>query len=424
MPLPLITLLLSFGAAAIAAVSFAGDVACTSLSGAHLAALAESSPQFARLHAHRPRIQARWLTARVIALAIVAASLADLAEGPMRLLFAGGGTFLLYGVLAEVLGTVAKRSPERMGLLALRILRPTEWATFLLADPIAMLGRAVASRIPENRMQDARITENEVALAVSAGERSGAIAGEPAEMIRNVLEFKDLTVQDVMVPRKRVAAIELSTPVKAALEMVAGDGHSRYPVFQGTLDNVVGLLYAKDLFALVSRARDDAPLEELIRKPVLVVIESQSALSVLREMRGRRQHLAIVSDEFGGTEGIVTLEDILEEIVGEIRDEYDTDAAIHELGEGRILVEAAIALAEVEAHLKTSFGHDEVESIAGLILNKTGKVPDVGASVVFGDYRFVIKEADDTRIIKVEIIKGAGRPRPSRPDDVREPLES
>lgn len=419
MEFSLTTVFLSLGAAVIASVSFAGDVACATLSEARLQALAETNPRFRRLFEHKTRIQARWLTSRVIALAIVAASIADWTAGPMRLLYAGAGTFLLYGVLAEVLGSIARKRPEPMVMFALRVLRPTEWAAFVLADPIAILGNWVATKVPNSQTSDAaRVTETEVALVVSAGERSGLIGNEPAEMIRNMLEFKDLTVRDVMVPRKRVSAVELSTPIKDALQLVAADGHSRYPVFRDTLDNIVGLLYAKDLFALINRTGDMGTLEDLIRKPVLVVVEFQSALSVLREMRSRRQHLAVVSDEFGGTEGIVTLEDILEEIVGEIRDEYDTDAVIHELGEGRFLVDAAIPIADIEAHLDTSFGNDQVDSLAGLLLDKTGHVPEVGTSVVLGDYRFVIKEADDTRIIKVEVIKGTGRTRPSRPDDV------
>src|SRR5690606_17264689 len=138
----------------------------------------------------------------------------------------------------------------------------------------------------------------------------------------NVLDFKHLTAKDVMVPRRRVSGIDVTMALDAVFDHVIKDGHSRYPVFRESADNVVGLLYVKDLFDVVrSKKLGQLSLDDLLRKPVLFVAESQPALSVLREMRNRRLHLAIVSDEFGGTSGIVTLEDIIEEIVGEIRDE-------------------------------------------------------------------------------------------------------
>src|SRR5262249_2614768 len=150
---------------------------------------------------------------------------------------------------------------------------------------------------------------------------AGALEKEPATMIRNVLDFKNLTAKEVMVPRKRISAIPMVMTLQAVLEHVIKDGHSRYPVFRETLDNVIGLLYVKDLFDIVRQGKlAEKKLEEIIRKPVLFITEAQGALSVLREMRQRRLHLAIVTDEFGGTDGLVTLEDIIEEIVGDIRD--------------------------------------------------------------------------------------------------------
>jgi putative hemolysin len=424
---PILTLVLAALAAGLASLSFAGDLACNTLSEGRLAALAEGtserSVRFQRLLRDRERILSRWLSTRVIAIALAAVLLADLSQGAFtRLLISVGGILVLYGILAEVLGTIARRRPETMALFVLKVLRPAEWLTFVVADPIAAIGRFVARRIPEESKLDPRITETEVSYAVDAGERSGAIANEPAEMIRNVLELKDLTVRDVMVSRKRVSAVELTTPLKAVMHMVTHDGHSRYPVFRDTLDNIVGLLYAKDLFAMAAKPeQEQGTLNDMIRKPALIVVEFQSALSVLREMRSRRQHLAIVSDEFGGTEGIVTLEDILEEIVGEIRDEYDTDAVIHELAEGRYIVDAAIPLADLAQHLGTDLASadDDVESLGGLLVHKTGKVPTIGEIVSIGDYRFVIKEADDAHVIKVEVIRSSGRPRLSRPDDER-----
>jgi CBS domain containing-hemolysin-like protein len=206
-----------------------------------------------------------------------------------------------------------------------------------------------------------------------------------------------------------MSTIEAATPLAQVLEHVTKDGHSRYPVYKESLDNVVGLLYVKDLFAIVSAGTIDAKkLDDLIRKPVLFVAETQPALSVLREMRGRRLHLAIVSDEFGGTGGLVTLEDIIEEIVGEIRDEYDTEEAapIQKLAEGRFVADAAIAIGDLEMHLGQKLPEDgDFESLGGLIVHRAGRVPEVGATLTLDGYELIVREADEKRVVKVEIVR-------------------
>jgi putative hemolysin len=149
-------------------------------------------------------------------------------------------------------------------------------------------------------------------------------------------------------------------------------------------------------------------LDDLLRKPVLFVAESQAAISVLREMRSRRLHLAIVSDEFGGTSGIVTLEDIIEEIVGDIRDEYDTEEAapIQKLADGRFVADAAIPIADLELHLGKKLPEDgDFESLGGLIVHRAGRVPEVGATVSLDGYDLIVREADETRVVKVEIVR-------------------
>jgi putative hemolysin len=297
-----------------------------------------------------------------------------------------------------------------VGRLALKWLRPLEYLVLVVAEPLTVLGRWASRLVPERgTSSDARLTETEVEWLVSKGERAGALEKEPATMIRNVLDFKNLTAKEVMIPRRRVSTIEIGTPLEKVLDDVTKDGHSRYPVYREALDNVIGLLYVKDLFDVVRSGKlSTTKLEDLLRKPVLFVAESQSALAVLREMRSKRLHLALVSDEFGGTSGIVTLEDIIEEIVGDIRDEYDTEEAspITKLAEGRYVADAAIPIGDLELHLGKKLPEDgDFESLGGLIVHRAGRVPEVGATVALDGYQLIVREADETRVVKVEIVR-------------------
>ncbi|MBX3188680.1 MAG: HlyC/CorC family transporter [Labilithrix sp.] len=418
MTLPLGPIALAVAAAAFGSTFAGADAALTSLPEARLQALVDegeaNEPGFCRYSADRQSLLSRWLVLRVLSISmacVVLARAADEAMGPVPAsILAVVVSLVAYASFAEVLITIARRRPVEIGRLALRYLRPLEWAVLPLAWPLAVLGRWIGKRVPESATSaDARETETEVEWLVAQGEKAGALEKEPATMIRNVLDFKHLTAKEVMVPRRRVSSLPASLPLKDVLEHVIKDGHSRYPVYRESLDNVVGLLYVKDLFAVSAAGKiGQTQLDELIRKPVLFAAEAQPALSVLREMRSKRLHLAIVSDEFGGTAGIVTLEDIIEEIVGEIRDEYDTEevAPITKLAEGRFVADAAIPIGDLELHLGRKLPEDgDFESLGGLIVHRAGRVPEVGATVRLDDYELIVREADETRVVKVEIIR-------------------
>jgi putative hemolysin len=355
------------------------------------------------------RVLSRWLVGRVVALSVASVLLSDVARlsGLDRLSLPAAvlGAVLTYGTFTEVAATFARRRPEIAGALGLVFLRPLEWLVVPLADPLAILGRAVGRRIPKSRSSDARIAETEVEWVVSESERAGAIANEPAEMIRKVLDFKDLTAREVMVPRRHILGIEVGTPVADVVAFVATEKHSRYPVYRETLDNVVGLLCAKDLFSVMREGRlATTKLADVTRSTVLFVSENQPAAKILQDMRSRRQHMAVVSDEFGGTSGLITLEDVIEEIVGDIRDEHDIEAPIQPIGEGRVMADGAISLAELSRALGKPLPDGEFESLGGLIISRAGHVPEVGATVQVGGLRLIVREADATRIVKVEIV--------------------
>jgi CBS domain containing-hemolysin-like protein len=209
-----------------------------------------------------------------------------------------------------------------------------------------------------------------------------------------------------MLPRTQVTSLAVSTPLEEALRLVAESGHSRYPVYKGSVDNVVGLLYAKDLLKTAANGNlAEGSLEAALRTPVAFVPESQSASSVLQDMRAGRHHMAIVIDEFGGMSGIVTLEDLLEKIVGDIRDEHDTDEPpIADLGDGRLLVDASVPIGDLGRYLGADLPEDgDYRSLGGYIIAELGRVPEVGARVNALGLEFEVREADERRVAKVEI---------------------
>jgi CBS domain containing-hemolysin-like protein len=406
----------------VGSVFAAADAALSSLPEARLQALASdpghNAPLFRRYAQDPLRVLSRWLVGRVVCISLAAALMHDAAEkyglvgfGP---LVAALGAVLSYGTFTEILATLARRRPDQVGAVALRFLRPLEWLLFPLAEPLAVLGRLIGRRFPPLRNVDARTTETEVEWAVTQGEKAGAIAEEPAEMIRKVLDFKDLTAREVMVPRRRIIGIELSTPLDKVLEQVSQEGHSRYPVYRETLDNIVGLLYVKDLFAVARENKlHQTTLAQVMRTPVMFVAETQPASKILPEMQSRRLHMAIVSDEFGGTAGLITLEDIIEEIVGDIRDEYDTEAQVTQIGEGHVVADAAISLSDLAAHLGKPLPEDgEFESLGGLIIHRAGRVPAVGSMLQIDGIKLIVREADERRVVKVEIVEDRTVPPP------------
>jgi CBS domain containing-hemolysin-like protein len=412
---------------AAGSVFAAADAALTEIPEARLQALSaegsHSSAAFSRFVRDPTGIISRWLVGRVVALTLAAMLLGEAARlaGIERYTIPAAvlGTVLIYGTFTEVLGTLARRRPERVGAIVLAVLRPVEWILAPLADPLAVLGRAIGRRVPKARTVDARITEKEVEWALSEGEKAGSIAPAPAEMIRKVLDFKDLTAREVMVPRRHILGIEVGMPIADVVSFVVSEKHSRYPVYRENIDNVVGMLHAKDLFIVTRDGKvGTSKLSEIIRTPVLFVTENQPAGKILQDMRSRRMHVAIVSDEFGGTAGLITLEDIIEEIVGDIRDEHDVEAPIQTVGDGHLVADASVPIAYVAQALGKSFPADgEFESLGGLIVSRAGRVPPVGATLHVGGVKLIVREADETRVVRVEIVpdRAPPPPRPSVP---------
>ena len=252
------------------------------------------------------------------------------------------------------------------------------------------------------------VTEEEILTMVDVGQRGGTIEDEEKEMIYSVLQFGETIAREVMVPRPDVVAVEIEQPLSDAVKEFIESGHSRIPVYEEEIDNIKGLLYAKDMLNLWHKGDQTATIRSVMR-PAYFVPETKRADMLFKEMQERKIHLAVIVDEYGGTAGIVTIEDLIEEIVGDIRDEYDIneEAEYVQLGENEYVVDGGMNLSDLNEMLDTDLPTDEADSIGGYIYSQLGRVPDVGETIEESELHVTmrIEAVDNRRIRKVHIIR-------------------
>ncbi len=356
------------------------------------------------------RVHARLLAGRVLFLACATGLAAY--QGSQRAGGWGGvvATFLVavvYGLVAEAATRFASRRANGVALPILARMRPLEWALEPVAFPLRLAGDAIDRLFPPRPEDDPeRVTEADVSQLIEQGEEVGSITTDHAEMLRAVLDFHDMLAREIMVPRTRMVAIEIATPSDQVIDLIIASGHSRYPIYRERTDVVVGVLYAKDLFRAVRERGRDIRLAEVVRKDVFFVAETHKIGALLKEMQARHVHLAVVTDEFGGTAGIITLEDILEEIVGDIQDEHDREEPeVRSLGSGRFEADASVSLHHFEEVVGVSLPTDDAESdsLGGLLVETAGRVPAPGERIELGGFSFTVIDSDARRIQRVEI---------------------
>jgi CBS domain containing-hemolysin-like protein len=396
------------------------------LGEAGLQALSETGGPYAdvpkRVLRDLSAVQSRLLIGRVLcvvsAAAFVAYSLLQ-AYGVWAGALGVLGVALIYATVATVAAAAMRRRSGKATLRVWRWLRPVDLLLTPLGAPLHWLGELVAKIVPEVKVQDRdRLAELTVEHVIGQGEETGTIGQEYAQMLRSVLEFRNTVAREIMVPRTQVVGFEVGTNIEDVLEHVIESGHSRYPVYRNQIDQVEGILYAKDLFQVLRGTQDASGilLENLIRKPVFFAAESQKIGVLLREMQRRRSHLAVVVDEFGGAAGIVTLEDIVEEIVGEIQDEHDEEAPlVYERAPGHYFVDAGISVYDLEEQLGEPICDDksDFDSLGGMLVHLVGQVPAIGESLRAGPYRVVVLDADERHVRRVEML----RARTETPDE-------
>lgn len=295
----------------------------------------------------------------------------------------------------------AEPSPQ---LLSLRLTALS--AIWHIFRPILVLTRWIATLRPSPKRtaeRDDMVERAFDSLAESVGMDEPVIEPEEREMIRGIISLETTEVQEVMVPRVNIVAVPVGASIDDVRQKITESGHSRLPVYDETLDTIIGILYIKDLFCAESSG--DVSLSSLARR-AFVVPETKRVDALLEEFKRSKTHIAIVVDEFGGTAGLITMEDILEEIVGEIEDEHDTNRrSIEKLGPGSIRADGVVSLYDIAEELGIDVPDEEFETIGGLIYDRVGGVPRLGQSVEEHGLRITIEKMDGQRIKRVRITR-------------------
>lgn len=251
--------------------------------------------------------------------------------------------------------------------------------------------------------KDPFITEEELKLLVNVGQEEGLIAESEREMINSIFEFDDTLVKEIMVPRIDIIALDVNETVYNAILAVIEVGHSRIPIFEDTIDNIIGIIYAKDLLKNFNNDLQTLEIKKIMR-PAYYVPENKKVKNLLAELRQARVHMAIVLDEYGGTAGLITIEDVIEEIVGDIQDEFDDEEeTITTLPDGSVIANARASIYDINEILNIDLPDDEFETLSGLVFNLLGHLPKVGEELILGNVRIKVEKVIGRRIDKVRV---------------------
>lgn len=291
-----------------------------------------------------------------------------------------------------------------------------------LVSPLHSLTRLLRGQREEAASAGSSLLSDDgLRYLINATEEPGLIEEGEKKMIASIFELGEMAVRVVMVPRIDVVAVPETTTLREALDVTVQAGHSRIPVYHDTIDNIQGVLYAKDLLLPFRDGHDDLLITELMR-PAYFVPESKRVDDLLQELQQRRVHMAIVVDEYGGTAGVVTIEDLLEEIVGDIQDEYDSETPMsHKVDEREFVFDGQIRIDEVNEILDVDLPSEENDTLGGFIYSELGAMPAVGSRVVYENLTLEVQKVAGRRIVQVRVVKqldtppvaSSAAPRPS-----------
>ncbi len=277
------------------------------------------------------------------------------------------------------------------------LLRPLVWTLSMATNSLVRLlgGRTVR--------HGPFVTEEELRLLVTVGEEEGVLEEEETEMIHSIFEFSDTPVREVMVPRIDMVVLESDATFDQAVDLALEGGFSRIPVYEESIDNIIGVLYTKDMLKQLREGHSAQPIRNLVR-PAYFVPETKKLDDLLHEIRQKRVHMVIVIDEYGSVAGLVTIEDLVEEIVGDIQDEYDHEEKLYELlNANESIFAAKISIDEFNDIMETKLENEDYDTLGGFLYAQLDKIPVVGDSITFGDHRFTVQTTRGRRIAKVQV---------------------
>jgi putative hemolysin len=299
--------------------------------------------------------------------------------------------------------------PEDLGEKILKAMLPFSHFFYLLFWPVLFPLRRLFAKLERERDEDEEEdedepTEEEVQAFIDVGEDEGILEASEGRMIQSVVEFGDRMARELMTPRIDVLAFDARRSVEELARLFSESKYSRIPIYTESIDQITGIIHVKDLFDVVLK-HEEKTISDLARPPYFVP-ESKKVSELLRELQSEHLQVAVVVDEYGGTAGLITLEDIVEEIVGDIADEHEEEeSTIVDLGESEYLVSGLLRIDALEEVLDTDFAGEDYETVAGLIFTTLGRVPKIGAEVRKNGWRFVVDRADRRRIYRVRVSK-------------------
>lgn len=278
------------------------------------------------------------------------------------------------------------------------LLTPISFVLNIITDfLVKLLGGEVDKKKPF-------ITQEELKTIVNVSYKEGVLEGEEKDMIYNVFDFSDSQVNDVMVPRTEIVAIDVDLPYEEIIKIINKEQYSRIPVYENTIDNIIGILYVKDLLFMDVNKESTFDLRKYIRQPYFTP-EYKSIKELFKEMRTNRNHMVVIIDEYGGTEGIVTIEDVVEEIVGDIEDEYDKKIKeIEVIKEDEYLVNGNVRIDTINELIGTHIESEDFDTIAGFVIGIIDRLPEAGEEIEYENIRFIIENIDRNRIKKIRIL--------------------
>jgi gliding motility-associated protein GldE len=327
--------------------------------------------------------------------------------------FGSKGVGIATGVMTLLILLFGEVTPKGFAIrnaenISLSIAHPMEFlvkALYPVVRILTAMTKPVIRRFGGEFRFSPYVTEDEIKMLVDVGEKEGVIEKDEKELIHGVFEFSDTNAVEVMVPRIDMKCLNINESIDDAVKFIRKTGHSRIPVYEKNIDNIVGILYSKDIFGRSKGERAGISLRSLLR-PAYFIPETKKLDDVLREMQARRTQMAIVVDEYGGTEGLVTMEDVLEELVGEILDEYDTEESmVRIIDDYTAMVDAKTSIDDLNEAMDIHLPEEEFETVGGLIFNTLGKIPKAGDKVMINSTTMIVEKMRGRRISKVKVLK-------------------